>query len=296
MHLVVGATGHLGLEICRKLTDRGQHLRALVRASSNPSAVERLRSFGAEIAVGDLRDPSSLEAACAGVATIISTANSIVSRQEGDSLEATDLHGHRNLIEAAERAAVCHFVFISFSGNLGGEDALTAAKRRTEEQLQRSSMSWTILRPGVFMEVWLTPHLGFDFPSAKATVYGSGEQKISWISVGDVAEFAVVAAAHPAARNAILELGGPEALSPHEVVRLFEEASGRQFEVTHVPAEALQTQANSAQDAYEKAFATLMGCLAKGDPIPMEATLRRFPIRMTSVRDYARRVSGEGNS
>jgi hypothetical protein len=28
----------------------------------------------------------------------------------------------------------------------------------------------------------------------------------------------------------------------------------------------------------------------------MEATLRRFPIRMTSVRDYARRVSGEGNS
>jgi uncharacterized protein YbjT (DUF2867 family) len=292
MYLVAGATGHLGLEICRRLAERGQRVRALVRASSDRAAVDSLRGLGAEIVVGDLRDPASLDPACAGISTIISTATSIRSRQEGDTLEATDLLGQRNLIDAAESADVGHFVYISFSGNIGGDDALTAAKRGTEERLRRSSMSWTILRPGVFMEVWLTPMLGFDFPSAKATIYGSGEQKISWISLGDVAEFAVVAAANPAGRNAVIELGGPEALSPHEVVRLFEEASGRQFQLEHVPAEALEGKAASAQDAYEKTFATLMACVAKGDPIPMDATLRRFPIRMTSVRDYARRVAG----
>lgn len=292
MYLVAGATGHLGLEICRRLTERGHRLRALVRASSDSGAIDRLRDLGAEILVGDFRDPSSLDPASKGVTTVISTVTSIRSRQEGDSLEATDLRGQRNLIEAAERAGVEHFVYISFSGNIGGADALTAAKRGTEERLRRSSMSWTILRPGVFMEVWLTPMLGFDFPSAKATIYGTGEQEISWISLGDVAEFAVVAAADPAARNAVIELGGPEALSPHEVVRVFEEASGRQFQLEHVPVEALEAKANSARDAYEKTFATLMACIAKGDSIPMDATLRKFPIRMTSVRDYARRVSG----
>ncbi|MFN2239669.1 MAG: SDR family oxidoreductase [Thermoanaerobaculia bacterium] len=296
MYLVAGATGHLGLEICRRLAERGQPLRALVRASSDGGAVDRLRDLGAEIVVGDLRDPSSLDPASTGVTTVITTVNSITSRQEGDSLEATDLRGQRNLIEAAERAGVGHFVYVSFSGNIDGADALTAAKRGTEERLQRSSMIWTILRPGVFMEVWLTPMLGFDFPSAKATIYGSGEQKVSWISLADVAEFAVVAATDPSARNALIELGGPEALSPHEVVRVFEEESGRQFQLEHVPAEALKAKAKSAHDEYEKTFATLMACVAKGDPIPMDTTLRKFPIRMTSVRDYARRVSGSGGA
>jgi NADH dehydrogenase len=294
MHLVVGATGHLGMEICRRLAQRGESVRALVRPSSASATVDALRALGAEIALGDLRKPESLDAACAGVATIISTATSIVSRQEGDSLLATDLEGHRNLIEAAERAGVQHFVFVSFSRNVGGDDHLTAAKRGTEERLQRSRMSWTILRPSVFMEIWLSPMLGFDFPSAKATIYGSGEQKISWISLGDVAEFAVLAATDPAARNSVIELGGPEALSPHEVVRLFEEESGRQFQLEHVPAEALEGKAKGATDAYEKTFATLMASAAKGDPIPMEETLRKFPVRMTSVRDYVRSVCGSG--
>src|SRR5438445_13649108 len=81
-----------------------------------------------------------------------------------------------------------------------------------------------------FMEIWLSPTLGFDFADGKATIYGSGENKISYISLHNVADFTVAALSNAAARNAVLELGGPEALTQLEVVRIFEKITARTFE------------------------------------------------------------------
>ena len=54
----------------------------------------------------------------------------------------------------------------------------------------------------------------------------------------DVAKFATESLDNPAARNAAIELGGPESLSPLEVVRIFEQVQGRAFEIQHVPERA----------------------------------------------------------
>jgi uncharacterized protein YbjT (DUF2867 family) len=59
--LVVGATGLLGTEMCRRLRDRRDDVRALVRKTSEALKVERLRSFGCEIVIGDLQDKASLK-------------------------------------------------------------------------------------------------------------------------------------------------------------------------------------------------------------------------------------------
>jgi uncharacterized protein YbjT (DUF2867 family) len=40
---------------------------------------------------------------------------------------------------------------------------------------------------------------------------------------------------NPAAQRALIEVGGPEALTPPDAVRIFEQESGRSFEVEHVP-------------------------------------------------------------
>jgi uncharacterized protein YbjT (DUF2867 family) len=72
-----------------------------------------------------------------------------------------------------------------------------------------------------FEEVWLSPALGFDAANAKARVYGSGENKIRWISYLDVAAIAAACVDNPAVRNKTIQLGGPEALSPLETVRIF---------------------------------------------------------------------------
>ena len=73
-----------------------------------------------------------------------------------------------------------------------------------------------------------------------------------------------------------------------EAVRIFEELGGAPFEVEHVPADALRGQFAAATDSLQKSFAGLMLDYARGDEIPMEETLRRIPIELTSVRDYAR--------
>jgi uncharacterized protein YbjT (DUF2867 family) len=123
-------------------------------------------------------------------------------------------------------------------------------------------------------------------------VYGSGERRISFVSLGDVATFAVRAVEDPGLAGATIEIGGPSAVSPIEAVRIFEETAGAPFEVERVPEEVLRQQFAAATDSLQKSFAGLMLDYAGGDEIPMDETLRRIPIELMSVRDYARAVLG----
>jgi NADH dehydrogenase len=292
MILIAGATGFLGGEVCRRLAESGESVRGLVRDTSDHATVERLQASGVETIVGDVRDRASLDAACRGVRTVVSTVTTTRSRQPGDSIEATDEAGQLALVDAARDAGVERFVYLSYSANLNDDGPLTHAKRAVEARLRESGMSHTILRPSYFMEVWLSPHLGFDFANRKARVYGSGERRISFVSLGDVAAFAVHAARTPDVGATVIELGGPDAVSPIEAVRIFEQVGGAPFEVEYVPEEALRQQFAAATDSLQKSFAGLMLDYAHGDEIPMKETLRRIPITLTSVRDYARRVLG----
>jgi uncharacterized protein YbjT (DUF2867 family) len=183
---------------------------------------------------------------------------------------------------------VQHFVYTSFTMEL--DFPLHNAKRSMEKHLKDSGLAYTILRPGYFMQVWLSPAVGFDAANAKAQVYGSGENPISWISYPDLAEFALQSLDNPAARNATLPLGGPEALSQLEMIRVFEKVGGKPFEVQHVPVEALEEQQKGATDPMQQSFLGLMRCYAAGDPIDMRETLKAFPVQLTSVRDYANSV------
>jgi uncharacterized protein YbjT (DUF2867 family) len=287
VNLVVGATGLLGSEICRLLAAAHKPVRALVRQTSDQTKVAELESLGVETARGDLKDRSSLDAACSGVSAVISTASSTLSRQEGDSIQTVDLDGQLNLVDAAKAANVSRFVLVSFP-QVDVEFPLQAAKRRVEQHLKSSGLTYTILQPTFFIEVWLSPALGFDAANAKAQVYGSGENKISWISYKDVAKFAVASLDKPEARNAVIKLGGLEALSPLEVVRTFEELHGRKFDVQHVPEEALREQRESASDPLQQSFAGLMLYYCRGDVIDMRETLHKLPVQLTSVRDFAK--------
>ena len=295
MILVVGATGIVGGEICRRLAASGQPVRALVRESSAPDKVAALQALGVETVVGDLRDGASLDAACRGVSAVITTVSSMpFSYVPGQNdIASTDMAGTMRLVDAAVAAGAEHFTYTSFSSNLDIETPLTQAKRAVEHHLIDSGLDYTILRPSCFMEAWLSPMVGFDPANAKATIYGTGAEPVSWIAVGDVAEFAVRSIDAPAARNAALALGGPDALSPLEVVRIFEEIGGRPFETQHVPVEALQAQQEAATDPMAQTFPGLMRSVAAGDRIDMESLLRAIPVPMATVRDYARAVVGE---
>jgi uncharacterized protein YbjT (DUF2867 family) len=292
MILVAGATGLVGREVCRLLLEKKKPVRAMVRKSSNADVVGDLKKRGAEIVRADLKDRASIHAACRGVDTVISTATSTLSRQEGDSIDTVDRQGQINLVDAAKAAGAKRFVLISFNHHKAPVAcALTEAKSAAEQQLMKSGMDYTILRPTPFMEIWLSPNLGFDAAGGKATIYGTGENPISWISLFDVAAFAVAALDRPSAKNQIIEIGGPEAVSPNEVVRIFEKTSGRKFEVQHVPEEALRAQCSATTDPLQQSFAALMLYYAKGDRVDTSKTMKDFSVQAKSVRDYARSVT-----
>jgi len=290
--LVVGATGLVGSEICRQLTAAGRPVRALVRTTSDQAKVDNLKSLGVETVQGNLCDPASLQAACRGVDAVISTASSMpFAYQPGvNDVQCVDHDGLANLIGAAQAARVSHFIYTSFSGRIELDCPLRNAKRAVERRLKESGLVYTILRPSYFAEVWLSPAVGFDFANAKATIYGSGQNPISWISVQDVARFAVASLDNPAARNATIEMGGPQALSPLQVVSIFEQVGRRKYEVQHVPEEALQAQQAGATDPMQQSFAALTRAYAQGDPIEMQAKFKTFGVQPTTVEEYARRV------
>jgi NADH dehydrogenase len=290
MILVVGSTGILGSEICRRLREAGQPVRGLVRATSGEEKVARLKAMGVETVLGDLRDPASLQAACQGVDTVITSATTTISMQPGDSIPVTDQQGQLDLVKAATNAGVRRFVFISIPLDIE-PCPLTTAKRTVENAVMSSGMEYTILRPGIFMEIWLSPALGFDYSNAKATIYGEGHARNSYISLGDVAQYTVDSLSNPAARNACFDLGQPQNYGMLEVVRTFEQATGKTFELTFIPAAALEAQASAATDPLQISFAAMMHSMAVGivvDPCDAEKV---FSLPLASLEDYARRVS-----
>lgn len=296
MILIAGATGYLGSEIVRRLIDRGDQVRALTRVTSAPEKVERLRRFGAQIVQGDLRDPRSLLAACAGVQAVISTATTILTSQPGDSFEATDRDGTKSLIDAARRAGASKFVLVSFDTSKAPDCPLARAKQDAEAHLRESGLDYTILHPTFFCEFWLGPMMFADTGAGTAKVYGRGTEKIRYVTVADVAEFAVQSLTNRAATNAVIPVGGPEEISQRDAVRIFEESFGRKFGVIEVPEGTLEHQWSSAENPFDKTFAALMLGLARGFDSGMQPPFAEFPMRMTSPRDYISKLARESGN
>jgi uncharacterized protein YbjT (DUF2867 family) len=85
MTLVVGATGLLGIEICRRVASAGKPFRAMVRSTSDQGKKDVLKQLGGELVEADLKDRASLDRACQGVTAVISTPTAILSQQSGDN-------------------------------------------------------------------------------------------------------------------------------------------------------------------------------------------------------------------
>lgn len=287
MVLVIGSTGLLGSEVAFRLRRAGHPVRALARATANPERLESLRQAGAEIVLGDLKEPATLRDACRGIRAIITTASSTFSRQPGDSIEAVDRDGYFSLIDAARQEGVRRLVYTSIPQNLHYESPLTRAKASVAQRLGASGIDYTVLAANFFMEVWLSAALGFDVPNARVTTYGTGDRPIGFVSYKDVAEFAVQSLTVNALRNRTISVAGPANITPLEAVRTFEQASGTSFLVEHVAEEALLAKLRGATNPLEETFAALMLDYANGCPMDMRETLAILPMRLTPLEEYA---------
>ncbi len=289
MILVVGATGLLGSEICRRLRARNLPVRGLVRAGSPGEAA--LRAMGVEISTGDLRRRADVRAACLGARAIISTATAMGSKDKSLTLRAIDRDAQLQLVEFATAAGVSQFVYVSITPNLKPTAPLIRYKREVEQAVMASGMRWTILQPSVFMEVWLSSLLGWDINAGKAMIFGAGVAPLSWISVWDVAEYAVRSLDDPRVANRAVPLGGPQAMSPNAVVELFEQVSGRKFSAKHVPPTVLRMLSPVMALFNEGAASGMsMGAQSAGGDVIDSPLQRELALPLITLHDYAARV------
>jgi uncharacterized protein YbjT (DUF2867 family) len=234
--LVVGATGMLGSRIVYRLLEEGNAVKAFVRPTSN---YQPLEAAGAEIAIGDLRRPETLLPALQGVERVVVTATApIMERHLEEAVEAVDGCGVQDLIDACKHAGVEQFVFTSaFGFEFLEELPLARAKTATERHLTQSGLTHTILKPVLFMEMWIGLVVGSQLQNGpRVTIVGDGNVRQSFVSMENVLDLVVAVLGHPAARDAVLPLCAPGSYSYRELIGRIGELIGSQIEINSVPA------------------------------------------------------------
>ncbi len=293
MILIVGATGLLGGIITQQLLQKGKNVRILVRHNS-PAAemakqgmgtsAQTLIDAGAQPFYGDLKDRTSLDEACVGVETVITTANSILRGGE-DTIESVDLNGTRSLIDAAQGAGVGHFIYTSAAGvDINHPNPFFQAKATCEAHLAASGMDYTLIKPGFFMEIWIGSVVGIPLQAGQPVgLVGKGDHHHAFVSVGDVAAYAVTAVTHPVARNKAILIAGPAPYTWMEIVETTGQVLGQPLSINRVP------MGETVPLIPEMMSSMLSGMETYEDEIDMSETASIYDIQPTPLTTFAER-------
>lgn len=289
MLLVVGASGHLGSAVVQRQLSQGEAVRAMTR---NPQNLAHLQQR-AEVVVGDLRDPASLMRACQGVEQVLIAAHALVGKG-GNNPHTVDDVGNRHLIDAAKAAGVKHVIFVSVqNARPDSPIELFRIKYHIEEYLRGSSLAFTILRPAAFMDLWAELVGQPIFEHGKTTIFGRGNNPINFVAVEDVARFVCIALDDPRARNAVIEVGGPENLTMNQVAEIFERASKRRAKKRHIPLAMMRVMSVLMQPI-NPALSRLLGTSVYMDSSNLRwdkaETALTFGVQLTPFEEIARRV------
>lgn len=186
MIMVTGASGQLG-----SLT----HARLVARSLSPLAASRDPAPFGVLGRRMDFDDPSTLD--LQGVSTLL-----LVSAGYGE--DDVVIARHDRVISAAEDAGIRHVVYTSLTA-AGDHLGFALAHRWTERRLQQSPLSWTVLRNGLYAELF--GQLGAPVSGAVRAPLGEGA--LAAVAREDLADVAASVAANPDSHShRIYELAG----------------------------------------------------------------------------------------
>jgi uncharacterized protein YbjT (DUF2867 family) len=208
--ILVTTAGKVGSEAVRVLRQREVPVRVLVR---DPEKAKLLADAGAELAVGDLDVPASIDQAMAGVDTVVLVSPGVPAQE-------------LNVVASAARAGVRHVVKATSNASAHSPIARRRWQTEIEAGLATSEMPHTLLRSNAYMQnvLALAPAI------AKTSSFGSsaGNGRIGMVDARDVAAVAAVIAASPAPHaGKTYRLTGPELISNYDVAAVLSKLLGR---------------------------------------------------------------------
>ena len=211
--MIFGATGGLGIEVARALVEQGTKVTAMVRPTSDASA---LVDMGVTLIEGDAL---SLDDVTRALSTSpLRAVISALGGRRGDY--RVDIGGNKNVIDATRQLGIPRLVLVTAIGAGHGGPAAPwyikyfvkeyfQAKTAAEITLQKSGLDYTIVRPG-----WLLN--GEPTGTAKLS---DAPEAFSWITRADLGRLIVSSIKDEATYNKALTAFDAELTSIFSVFR-----------------------------------------------------------------------------
>jgi 2-alkyl-3-oxoalkanoate reductase len=245
--LVTGATGLLGSHLTERMIARGQPARALVRPGSKTDFLE---SLGVEILRGDLTDRAACKDAVAGIARVYHCAAKVGDWGRWREFQTGCIDATRTLAQAAAAEGIDRFIHISSTSAYGhpaegqapidesaplGQnvwvlDYYTRSKVDCERvlwELAEAGLPLTVIRPSwLFGERDRTtvPRLMREFRRGRVLIVGKGDNPLSAVYAGVVADAAILAADDPASRGEAFNITSQGRITQREFLDMFADA------------------------------------------------------------------------
>jgi uncharacterized protein YbjT (DUF2867 family) len=252
MILITGGTGFVGTHLIKRLRMDDIALRAVVR---NPEKAAGLKDLGVDVVQGDVSDRASLEKVAAGCDRVVHLVG-IIQEARGATFRGIHVEGTRNVLDAAKKAGVRHFLYQSALGTRPGAKSMYhKTKWEAEELVRTSDIPFTILRPSLIYGTGdqFTLRLSDMIRlSPVLPVIGSGTSKIQPLYIDDVVSCIARAVTSEAFLNEMYEIGGPEQLTYEEVTVAIAEIMGVRRPTMHMPFFFIKTAARVLETVLPK--------------------------------------------
>ena len=253
MILVAGGTGFVGGGIVRELALRGKQFAVLTRNAARSAA--RFAGLVVQYREGDVCDPSSLEAAIAGVDAVIGCQqfpnSPIENPKKGHTFDEVDARGTENLVIAAKAAGAKQYIYLSAAGAAPEGYHWFRAKWRAEQAVRNSGLTYTILRPPWVYgpeDRALNRFLAMSrFQPFVPLIGAVGKQMMQPVFVDDVGRATVKCLDNPAAANQTFEIGGPGVFAMSDVVKTALQVAGRRRLLLPAPTFVMKALASVLQ-------------------------------------------------
>ncbi|CAE6355205.1 unnamed protein product [Rhizoctonia solani] len=231
---VAGASGYVGKPIADELLKAGNlEVRILTRKSGvNGSEVQAFKARGASVHGVNYEDETELTEALKGVDIVLSTLNS------GGITDAQP-----NLLRASKKAGVKLFMPSEFGDPFEGEaeSEIFRAKRELHKLAKELEMPIAVILTGLFPDYCLVPVMGWNFEAKAVDIWGTGDEKITWTTMPDIARYVAYVLGHvplTGLQDQVLGIQG-DLKTANEVVALWEEKHKSKLQVTYHPIQEL---------------------------------------------------------
>ncbi|WP_369788155.1 NmrA family NAD(P)-binding protein [Rouxiella sp. WC2420] len=231
MYVITGITGKVGGVVARQLLKAGKPVRAVIRDATKAPFWQKL---GCEIALADMADAKALEAAFLGATAVFILPPSDFD-PEPDFPEATKVI--LAVCDALKAARPQKVVCLSTIGAQATQSNLLTQRTLMEQALSALDLPIAFLRPGWFIE-----NSAFDLDSARSngvihSFLQPLDKTVPMVATADVGRVAANLLQEKWTGKRIVELEGPERISPHNLANAFSKILGRTVIAEAVPRE-----------------------------------------------------------